>query len=1178
MGYSPSFIYAFFFSLFYYFPCFITAQQPYLPNVCRRNDNIDPLSVLGYSCNGVNKSCQSFLIYRTQPPYNTIHSIASLLSANASQISAINNNITEHMALATNTEVIVPVTCSCSGRVYQANTTHIVKTDDNYYTLANNTFEGLTTCKAIRLLKVSPNVVDIFPPERLTIPLRCACPTTRQVNKGIRYLMTFVVQQGNDISSIAIKFGADVGLTLEANKKSEQDPVIQPFTTLLVPLHDPPNGSQMQYSPYVPPSTSPLPSLPPTATPPSPQSSNWNSSRNWVFFGLGLVVGAAFVLVVVFILLFMLPRTVMRKEKSQSIEAEEKALVKKSLANETESQEFLENISRIASVKVYTFRDLQAATEDFNSDHWIKGSIHKGNINGDVVAIKKIDGDVSREISVLNKINHFNLIRLLGVCFDHETWYCVYEYAGNGPLCDWIFQDNPNGKSLSWGKRMQVAFDVATGLNYLHSYTSPPLVHKDIQSNNVFLNNEFRAKIAKFGLSRSIRGNNGQFTLTKHIEGRKGYLAPEYLENGVVSPMLDVYAFGVLLLEMLTGKDVALLYEGVKVHLSEVLNPVLSDKDGFSNVKDFIDTSLGEDYPADIAYTMLVLIDRCLRKDPGSPKWLLIHYVLLSSLLIYLPCLITAQHPYGDENCPDYNNATSALGYDYNGANTTCQSFLIYRTQPPYNTISSIASLLSANATQMLAISNNISENMALATNTQVIVPVTCSCSGRFYQANATYVVETDDNPYVITNNVFRGLTTCNAIQTQKTNPNLINVFPDESLTIPLKCACPTISQFNEGIRYLMSFVIQPGNAIASIANKFGANLEQTFEANEKSEQDDVIQPFTMLLVPLRNPPNGSVMKYPAYVPPPLSSPPSLPPTVIPSPPSSRGRSDRNLVFLGRILFYFICMRKKSHSLVSSQSFEAQENACTEPPSETDTRSLDFLDSISKIASMKVHSFKDLQAATNNFSTDHWIKVLMYKGNLNGNGWQSRRWMAMSAKRLYFVYEYAENGALSDWIYQDNPDKRSLSWGKRMQLYKSTHVHKDIKSSNIFLDQEFRVKIAKFGFSRPVKGNDGQFTLTKHIEGTKGYLAPEYLENGIVSPMLDVYAFDVLLIEMLSGKDVARLYEGVQLSEILGPVLSEEGGIISMKEFIDSSLGKDYPTDVAYTMLMLIDRCLSKEP
>ncbi|KAL2905651.1 LysM domain receptor-like kinase 4 [Bienertia sinuspersici] len=1169
MGSSPSFIYAFFFSLFYYFPCFITAQQPYLPNVCRRNDNIDPLSVLGYSCNGVNKSCQSFLIYRTQPPYNTIHSIASLLSANASQISAINNNITEHMALATNTEVIVPVTCSCSGRVYQANTTHIVKIDDNYYTLANNTFEGLTTCKAIRLQKVSPNVVDIFPPERLTIPLRCACPTTRQVNKGIRYLMTFVVQQGNDISSIAIKFGADVGLTLEANKKSEQDPVIQPFTTLLVPLHDPPNGSQMQYSPYVPPSTSPLPSLPPTATPPSPQSSNWNSS---------LVVGAAFVLVVVFILLFMLPRTVMRKEKSQSIEAEEKALVKKSLANETESQEFLENISRIASVKVYTFRDLQAATEDFNSDHWIKGSIYKGNINGDVVAIKKIDGDVSREISVLNKINHFNLIRLLGVCFDHETWYCVYEYAGNGPLCDWIFQDNPNGKSLSWGKRMQVAFDVATGLNYLHSYTSPPLVHKDIQSNNVFLNNEFRAKIAKFGLSRSIRGNNGQFTLTKHIEGRKGYLAPEYLENGVVSPMLDVYAFGVLLLEMLTGKDVALLYEGVKVHLSEVLNPVLSDKDGFSNVKDFIDTSLGEDYPADIAYTMLVLIDRCLRKDPGSP-----------------------QHPYGDENCPDYNNATSALGYDCNGANTTCQSFLIYRTQPPYNTISSIASLLSANATQMSAISNNISENMALATNTQVIVPVTCSCSGRFYQANATYVVEIDDNPYVITNNVFRGLTTCNAIQTQKTNPNLINVFPDESLTIPLRCACPTTSQFNEGIRYLMSFVIQPGNAIASIANKFRANLEQTFEANEKSEPDEVIQPFTTLLVPLRNPPNGSVMKYPAYVPPPLSSPPSLPPTVIPSPPSSRGSSDRIL---------------KSHSLVSSQSFEAQENACTEPSSETDTRSLDFLDSISKIASMKVHSFKDLQAATNNFSTDHWIKVLMYKGNLNGNEVAIKKMDGNVSKEIsvlnkmkhfnlvkllgvcfedgvwYFVYEYAENGALSDWIYQDNPDKRSLSWGKRMQVacdiatglnylhsYTSPpHVHKDIKSSNIFLDQEFRAKIAKFGFSRPVKGNDGRFTLTKHIEGTKGYLAPEYLENGIVSPMLDVYAFDVLLIEMLSGKDVSRLYEGVQLSEILGPVLSEEGGIISMKEFIDSSLGKDYPTDVAYTMLMLIDRCLSKEP
>uniref|UniRef100_A0A803KVZ8 LysM domain-containing protein n=1 Tax=Chenopodium quinoa TaxID=63459 RepID=A0A803KVZ8_CHEQI len=211
----------------------IAAQQPYAGNVCRRNES----SALGYTCNGVNRSCQTFLIYRTQLPYSTISSIASLFSVNASQISAFNKNIAANMALATNTKVIIPVTCSCVGRFYQTNTTHVVRTGDNYYLLANNTFEGLTTCRAIKAQKVSPNIVNIFPDERLTIPLRCACPTRRQLNLGIKYLVSFVIQPSNTaIGAIATYFGADVGQTLEANGKSEQDDVINPFTTLLIPL------------------------------------------------------------------------------------------------------------------------------------------------------------------------------------------------------------------------------------------------------------------------------------------------------------------------------------------------------------------------------------------------------------------------------------------------------------------------------------------------------------------------------------------------------------------------------------------------------------------------------------------------------------------------------------------------------------------------------------------------------------------------------------------------------------------------------------------------------------------------------------------------------------------------------------------------------------------------------
>ncbi|GMN24203.1 hypothetical protein TIFTF001_045842 [Ficus carica] len=149
------------------------------------------------------------------------------------------------------------------------------------------------------------------------------------------------------------------------------------------------------------------------------------------------------------------------------------------------------------------------------------------------------------------------------------------EYASNGPLSNWIFSDNNDGKSLTWTQRIQIALDVAKGLAYLHSFTNPSYVHKDIKSSNILLDSDFRAKITNFGLAKSTQVQEGQFSLTEHIVGSVGYLAPEYLEIGLVSTKLDVCAFGVLLLEMLTGKDVSVLYIEENRHLTDTLNSVI---------------------------------------------------------------------------------------------------------------------------------------------------------------------------------------------------------------------------------------------------------------------------------------------------------------------------------------------------------------------------------------------------------------------------------------------------------------------------------------------------------------------------------------------------------------------------------------------------------------------------
>ncbi|OMO56833.1 hypothetical protein CCACVL1_26237 [Corchorus capsularis] len=476
----------------------IQAQQPYAGKKttdCANPDTSD--SVLGYTCNGLNRTCQSYLVFRSQPSYNTVTSISNLLSADPTQVAEI-NEVPEAASFETNQLVIVPVNCSCSGDFYQN------------------------------------------PPSKITVP---------------------------------------------------------------PPPPPPPPSSSL--------------------TPPSPPSGS--SNRTWVYVLAGVLGGAAVLLivgVVIFCVFFRKSRKnpilVVSSNPSESFEAIAK---KKKLQDESQSLDFLDSMSSIAqslNLKMYKFEELQVATDNFSSSSQIKGSVYRGVIQGDFAAIKKGNGDVSKEIELLNKVNHSNLIRLSGVCFHDGHWYLVYEYAANGALSDWIFHSDNSGKFLSWKQRIQIALDVATGLNYLHSFTNPPHIHKDLKSSNVLLDGDFRAKLANFALARSTEGEEGQFALTRHIVGTKGYMAPEYLENGLVSTKLDVYAFGVLLLEIVTGKEASAFYGEEYMNLSEILNKVVQEKDGKEGLKQLIDPFLLENYPSELVIIVINLIHTCLKKDPTA--------------------------------------------------------------------------------------------------------------------------------------------------------------------------------------------------------------------------------------------------------------------------------------------------------------------------------------------------------------------------------------------------------------------------------------------------------------------------------------------------------------------------------------------------------------------------------
>ncbi|XP_060192628.1 lysM domain receptor-like kinase 4 [Lycium barbarum] len=589
----------------------ILAQQPYFgtgTNACNSQETSN--SAFGYFCNGLNRTCQSYLTFRSQSPFNSVSSISSLLGANPLELSQL-NSVSQNSTFDANQMVLVPVTCSCSGQFYQSNTSYVIRKDDTYLNIAINTLQGLSTCHAISA-ENKQQANNLILGSRINVPLRCACPTKNQTDDGTKYLLTYLIASGEFVSLISGKFGVNTNATLAANGLSLDDSTILANTTLLVPLFNPPLSSQVVgNSPPPPPST--------TLTPPGVPVPDNSSKKTWKYIVAGVVGGLVAVSLLGVVIFFLFFRKRQKKADpqfvSESFEAVEKPLNKKV---EDESEEFLESLSSIAqSVKVYKFEEVKAATENFSPTCLIKGSVYRGKINGDFAAIKKISGDVSKEINLLSKINHFNLISLSGICFHDGHWHLVYEYAANGALSDWICHDDGDQRSLNWTQRVQISLDVATGLNYLHSYTSPPHVHKDLNGSNILLDGDLRAKIANFGLARSADGQEGEFALTRHIIGTQGYMAPEYLENGLVSPKLDVYAFGVLLLEILTGKEVSALYEGSNTHLAEVLIPVLHDEDAKENLGNFIDPSLQGKYPAELAIAMVRLIDNCIRKDPS---------------------------------------------------------------------------------------------------------------------------------------------------------------------------------------------------------------------------------------------------------------------------------------------------------------------------------------------------------------------------------------------------------------------------------------------------------------------------------------------------------------------------------------------------------------------------------
>ncbi|RAL38830.1 hypothetical protein DM860_015191 [Cuscuta australis] len=365
----------------------------------------------------------------------------------------------------------------------------------------------------------------------------------------------------------------------------------------------------------------PSPAIHPQQVSPSPEDAasptqfsilpSTNEERRQYHLTLVPMVGIA-VIVLSVVMLYILSVLIRRTNKLVDFETDKISSKQSKVFSPGKFQEGSSGMFR-----EFSYKETKKATNNFSTIIGKGGfsTVFKAEFqDGFVAAVKRMDkvskqaeNDFCREIELLARLHHRHLVNLRGFCVRKHERFLMYEYMANGSLHDHLHCAGMT--PLNWCTRIQIAIDVANALEYLHFYCNPPLCHRDIKSSNILLDENYVAKVADFGIIHASKDGSISFEpVITDIKGTPGYMDPEYVITQEVSGKSDIYSYGVIVLELVSGRkaiqDNKNLVEWAQAYIT-------SD----SRITGLVDPTIGDSFDYDQLLTLVAIIRGCTQRE-----------------------------------------------------------------------------------------------------------------------------------------------------------------------------------------------------------------------------------------------------------------------------------------------------------------------------------------------------------------------------------------------------------------------------------------------------------------------------------------------------------------------------------------------------------------------------------